>query len=494
MPDEGVSLFGRNRMLPANIGAEQAVLGALLANNKAFDRVSDLLLQEHFADSVNGRIYLSISNRIVAGQVADPVTLMNEFQNAGILDDVGGTAYLAQLTTAMVGIMNARDYAMAIYDTWLRRALIEVCDRTADAAYGDGTAIDANAMVDSAAEAVLALGVHSSTGRGTDFATVAAGAPRRAEQAYQGVAGHRRLDTGIASIDNLWGGLWPGELYYLMARSRTGKTPLMMQIARNVAGQLAEKEPGDHVHVFSLEMTADGVMTTSLASTTKYSADQIKSGHVDYHLLGLASEALGRLPIVLDDQADMDLPALVMRALATKRQRKTRLICIDYRELVRRGKEQSKMSLPEWIPYLGYALKALAKRCNVPVIALAQINKTKSGDAPVRPTLDDLPYDGGQAADGVFALHRPELYMPRECPHLNAKMKDEARVTALADWDAELAKFAGVTEFIALKRRFGPTGYPCKLRFDGPRMLIREWDDNWSTEEAALDFTGDGGR
>jgi hypothetical protein len=116
-------------------------------------------------------------------------------------------------------------------------------------------------MVKNAAETILALGEHSFADRGTDFATVAAGVVARSEAA-QGDKEHRRLDTGIPAVDRLWGGLWPGELYYRMARSRTGKSP-------------------EHVHVFRLEMTAEGLIKTNLASTTRWSADQIKSGQID---------------------------------------------------------------------------------------------------------------------------------------------------------------------------------------------------------------------
>src|SRR3978361_1247240 len=114
------------RLPPSNLQAEQALLGALLANNKAYERVSEFLAAEHFADAVHGRIYQAISRRGEAGQLADAVTLKAEFEHAGVLEEVGGTAYLTQLLTAMVGIINAGDYGRAIHDTWLRRQLIDV--------------------------------------------------------------------------------------------------------------------------------------------------------------------------------------------------------------------------------------------------------------------------------------------------------------------------------------------------------------------------------
>jgi replicative DNA helicase len=116
------SLLGLSQRLPpSNDRAEMALLGALLANNKAYERVADFLTPEHFADPVHGRIYAAIAKRVEAGQLADAVTLKAEFEHSGALDEVGGTPYFAQLLTSMVGIINAGEYGRAIYDTWIRR-------------------------------------------------------------------------------------------------------------------------------------------------------------------------------------------------------------------------------------------------------------------------------------------------------------------------------------------------------------------------------------
>ena len=104
------------RVPPSNLAAEQALLGALLANNKAYERVSDYLAPEHFADPLHGRIFAAIGRRIEAGQLADAVTLKAEFEHSGVLEEVGGTAYLAQLLTAMVGIINAGEYGRAVHE------------------------------------------------------------------------------------------------------------------------------------------------------------------------------------------------------------------------------------------------------------------------------------------------------------------------------------------------------------------------------------------
>jgi replicative DNA helicase len=231
------------------------------------------------------------------------------------------------------------------------------------------------------------------------------------------------------------------------------------------------------VHVFSLEMTAEDLATINLASTTRWTSDQIRAGEIDdWHDFMSAGRELGGLPVVVDDRAEMDITGLFLRGRAIRRRKKTRLVCIDYRELIRRVRDQARMSLPEWIPFLGYRLKALAKTLNCPGIALAQINKQRSADGPVRPTLDDLPYDGGQAADGVFALHRPELYMTAP-PKAPAITSDSKLADIKSAWKRERDAVRGVAEFLALKRRFGPANAWRKLRFDGPRMLVSDWHE-----------------
>ena len=121
-PGSGEGLFGLSQRLPpANLEAEQALLGALLANNKAYERVGEFLAAEHFADSVHGRIFAAIQRRVEAGQLADAVTLRAEFEHNGLLDEVGGPAYLTQLLSAMVGVINAGEYGRVIHDCWLRR-------------------------------------------------------------------------------------------------------------------------------------------------------------------------------------------------------------------------------------------------------------------------------------------------------------------------------------------------------------------------------------
>src|SRR3954465_7961034 len=130
------------RLPPSNVQAEQALLGALLANNPAYERGSEFLAPEHFADPTHGRIYQAIVRRIENGQLADAVTLKAEFEHSGVLEEVGGTSYLAQLLSAMVGIINAGEYGRAIHDAWLRRQLIDIGEVVVNNAFGAEPELD----------------------------------------------------------------------------------------------------------------------------------------------------------------------------------------------------------------------------------------------------------------------------------------------------------------------------------------------------------------
>src|SRR6202166_4114801 len=165
--DTPAPLLGLSQRLPpTNLQAEQALLGALLANNKAYERVSEFLVSEHFADPIHGRIFASIARRIEAGQLADGVTLKSEFEHSGVLEEVGGTAYLAQLLSSMVGIINAGEYGRAVHDAWIRRQLIDIGEVVVNNAFGAQPELDGSGQVEGAEQALFDLAAKGSNDGG----------------------------------------------------------------------------------------------------------------------------------------------------------------------------------------------------------------------------------------------------------------------------------------------------------------------------------------
>ena len=193
---------------PANLQAEQALLGALLANNKAYERVSEFLAPEHFADPIHGRIFQAISRRVEAGQLADAVTLKAEFEHSGVLEEVGGTAYLAQLLTAMVGIINAGDYGRAIHDAWLRRQLIEIGEIVVNNAFGAEPELDGRQQIEAAEQQLFDLATDGGTERRLRHLREGARPTRStgAERAFQRAGSVRACPPGLRDLDSKTGG------------------------------------------------------------------------------------------------------------------------------------------------------------------------------------------------------------------------------------------------------------------------------------------------
>ena len=183
------------RLPPSNLQAEQALLGALLANNRAYERVSEFLAPEHFADPIHGRIFQAIVRRIEAGQLADAVTLKAEFEHSGILEEVGGTAYLAQLLTAMVGIINAGEYGRAIHDAWLRRQLIDIGETVVNNAFGADAELDGAQQIEAAEQSLFQLATDGrSAGGFVTFERALTDAIHGAERAFKRVGPRFRPD------------------------------------------------------------------------------------------------------------------------------------------------------------------------------------------------------------------------------------------------------------------------------------------------------------
>src|SRR3954453_644047 len=281
----GEGAFGQSlRLPPSNLQAEQALLGALLANNKAYERVSEFLAPEHFADAVHGRIFQAISRRVEAGQLADAVTLKTEFEHSGVLEEVGGTAYLAQLLTAMVGIINAGEYGRAVHDTWLRRQLIDIGETVVNNAFGADSELDGAQQIEAAEHSLFQLATDGAVAGG--FVTLERAlteAIHGAERAFNRSGHVSGLTTGLRDLDAKMGGLHGSDLVILAGRPGMGKTSLATAVAFGAAKSLlAEARTADPgamakrcIAVFSLEMSAEQLATRLLSEEARVSSDRI---------------------------------------------------------------------------------------------------------------------------------------------------------------------------------------------------------------------------
>ena len=460
------------RMPPSNDRAEMALLGALLANNKAYERVSEFLTPEHFADAVHGRIYQAIARRVEAGQLADAVTLRAEFEHSGALDEVGGTAYFGQLLTAMVGIINAGEYGRTVHDTWIRRQLIDVGETVVNNAFGAEAELDGRMQIEHAEATLFALATKGGSEGGLiTFERALTEAILGAERAFK-QAGHvSGLSTGLRDLDKKTGGMHPSDLMILAGRPGMGKSALATKMAFGAARALVKraqdedpnKQPDGSVAIFSLEMSAEQLATRLLAEEARVSGDRIRRGEIgqrDFDRFVQVSREIGGLPLHIDDTPAITMSALRTRCRRLKRTKGLSLVVIDYLQLMRPSVGTKPESRVLEISQITQGLKALAKEMEVPVLALSQLSRAVESREDKRPQLSDLRESGSieQDADMVFFIYRDEYYLQQRAPKQMAFDSEDKFQGALDKWQRDMEQVHNKAEILIEKQRHGPTG------------------------------------
>ena len=220
--------------MPKNIEAEQALLGAILANNKTFEKVNEFLRANHFADPVHAKIFAILENLITKGHVADVITLKNYFEQNGSVDEVGGYNYLIKLADSATPLTNAEYYAQFIYDKFLRRELISTGFDIVNNATKEDLESDANEQIELAERRLFDLANQGETQTGfVDFSVALEESLRRVESAYQKEGKISGVPTGLDDLDAKTGGLNDSDLIILAGRPAMGKTALATNIAYN---------------------------------------------------------------------------------------------------------------------------------------------------------------------------------------------------------------------------------------------------------------------
>jgi replicative DNA helicase len=459
------------RMPPSNDQAEMALLGALLANNKAFERVAEFLAPEHFADPVHGAIYAAIAKRVTAGQLADAVTLKAEFAHSEVLNEVGGTAYFAQLLTAMVGIINAGEYGRAIHDAWIRRELIDIGEVVVNNAFGATSDLSGREQIEFAEQSLFGLATRGGSEGGLiTFESALTQAIEAADRAFK-QAGHvSGLSTGLRDLDKKTGGLHKSDLMILAGRPGMGKSALATKIAYGAAKALLrnaqeadpDKVPNGSVAIFSLEMSAEQLATRLLAEESRVSADRIRRGEIgqrDFDRFVQVSRELQGLPLHIDDTPALSLSALRTRCRRLKRTKGLSLVVIDYLQLMRPSVGTKPENRVLEISQITQGLKALAKEMEVPVLALSQLSRQVENREDKRPQLSDLRESGTieQDADMVFFIYREEYYLQQRMPQESA-LEGEKFDIAMREWQDKMAKVHNQAQILIEKQRHGPTG------------------------------------
>jgi replicative DNA helicase len=468
------------RTPPYNTEAEQALLGAILINNAAYGRVAEFLDAEHFGNAVHGRIFAAIGKLIERGQIANPVTLKNLFDQDGALSEIGGAQYLARLAGGAVTIINAEDYGRAIHDLYLRRQLIAIGEDTVNDAFRHDLDDPATEQIERTEKKLFDLATAGQTEGGfRAFGAALTNAIVNAEAAFKRSGRTVGVATGFADLDKKLGGLHPSDLVILGGRPSMGKTTLATNIAFNAAkayraGRAPDgstiAEDGAVVGFFSLEMSAEQLATRVLAEESGVSSDRIRRGevsHEDFDRFVQASQRLASVPLYIDDTPALTVAALRTRARRLKRQQGLGLIVVDYLQLLRPSASRANDGRVQEISDITRSLKAVAKELDLPVLALAQLSRNVEQREDKRPMLADLRESGSieQDADVVMFIFREEYYLARGEPTRRPDESDEKYNDRYQRWQDRFEAVHDLAEIVVAKQRHGPIG-TIKLHFN----------------------------
>jgi replicative DNA helicase len=461
------------RVQPQNEEVEQALLGALLVNNRALEKVSEFLKAAHFYSPVHGRIYEAIAKFVERGQDASPATLKNYFEKDADLANAGGGAYLADLAAGVVSVVNVEDYGRTVYELHLRRALINLGEEVVNTAYTHDLDTTAAQQIEGAEKRLFDLATAGETKGGFQpFHETLAKAITQAQLAYQREGSITGVTTGLADLDKKLGGLQRSDLIILAGRPSMGKTALATNMAVSAAKAYMESsgKEGAVAAFFSLEMSAEQLATRILADMASVASDRIRRGEVrdtDFHKFVEASHALSRMPLFIDDTPALTIGAIRTRARRLKRQHGLGILVVDYLQLLQ-GSGRSQENRVLEISEITRGLKAIAKEMEVPVLALSQLSRAVENRDNKRPQLSDLRESGSieQDADVVMFVYREQYYLERDEPGQKAEESGDKFAQRHEDWQKRCEMAHNVAECIIAKQRHGPIG-TVKLHFDG---------------------------
>jgi len=467
IPEDDVSVAH----IPHNIEAEQALLGAILFDNGAYERLNDQLQAKHFYEPFHARLFAAIEVHVRKGQLAEPIVLAEQFKRDPAFEELGGVRYLADLVDRAPPAANARDFGRLVYELALRRDLIRIGgDISVNAAQSDAE-LSAREQIEQAEQQLYSLAEtgSSSTGFNT-FVDSLRGAVEMAAEAFGREGGLAGLSTGLIDLDQKLGGMHPSDLIILAARPSMGKSSLAVNIAYSVAKNYAwEPQPdgtrktvnGGVVAFFSLEMSAEQLAMRMLAEVSGVSGDRLRKGEIDASEFGRVRDAsmdMQSAPLFIDDTGGLALSKMVARCRRLKRQHGLDLIVVDYLQLLTAGDGRSDNRVQE-VSMITQGLKALAKELSVPVIALSQLSRQVESREDKRPQLSDLRESGSieQDADVVMFIYREAYYKSRTEPR-------EGTPEHLT-WQEEMDRIHNLAEVIIGKQRHGPIG-TVKLHFN----------------------------
>lgn len=466
------------RTPPQNVEAEQALLGAILANNNALEKVSEFLKPVHFASPVHAAIYQAIVTLHARGHIADPVTLKGYLANDGLLDEVGGVKYLMDLAATAMTIINVEDYGKLVFDRYLRRQLINIGTDVVNDAYAVSLENDALTQMSQAENKLYKLSTEGQVGGGPQqFHAALDEVLQEIAEARKNPDGLSGVPTGFRDLDRKMSGLHNSDLIILAGRPGMGKTAFATCLAFNTARSfMNDVKERRGVAFFSLEMSSAQLAGRILAMETQISSEKLRSGKItedEWRRIATFAGDLEKVPLYVDDTPGLNVTQIHNRC---RRMKGLGLIVIDYLQLIDMSDSAYKGDMVRGLTETTRRLKIMAKDLNVPVLVLSQLNRAVEQRDDKRPQLADLRDSGSieQDADIVMFVFREHYYLKNGAPVQKQNETEDRYNERLRKWEKDLVDLEKKATLIIAKQRHGSVG-DIDLSFEGQFTRFGDW-------------------
>lgn len=390
--------FGLGKMPPQSVDIEEAVLGALLIDHKAIDHVIDILKPESFYKEENNKIYSAILDLNKRSKNIDILTVNNQLQTSGHLDECGGFAYLSQLSSSVSSAYNIKDHAYIVQQKYVQREFIRVSYAIQNMAFDDST--DIRDLIEFSENSILSISDMTSV-EVSHIKTIVPDRIKLYEDISKGEKKFSGVPSGFRPLDKITLGWQPSDLIVMAARPSIGKTQMMLHFTFNAAIQ------GYKILVFTLEMSKEQLVDRILGIATKINPMRARVGNIALHEWKIFDEWINKFietHIYIIDKPNISVTEVKAISKRIKRESGIDAIYIDYLQLMA-GERTKNSNREQEISSISRGLKITAKSLNIPVIALSQLNREADSQ---RPTLRHLRESGAieQDTDIVLFIHR----------------------------------------------------------------------------------------
>ena len=430
------------RKLPFSMPAEQSLLGAVLIDPASLNEVADMLTAEDFYLSEHKQIYLAMHELFLTNSEIDVVTLIDMLVVKGIYDKSGGEDYIRTLTEAVPDALNIKDYARIVKEKSVLRQLISACTEISESAYSEQASV--TSILDHAENLIFNIAQGRDTKNFRHVKEVLGDVYHHLHELNTNKEATQGTRTGFSALDRVLAGMGKSDLVLVGARPGMGKTSFALNVATNVAKQTKKT-----VCIFSLEMSADQLITRVLASEALVNSYALRTGELkpeDWEHLAAAAGELAGCDILIDDTAGMTVTAMKAKL---RRVQNLGLVVIDYLGLMQ--SDGYKDNRVQQVSEISRSLKIMAKELMVPVICCAQLSRGPEGRQGNKPMLSDLRDSGAieQDADTVIFLYRSEYYKTDEAANQDtsiaeviiAKNRHGSTGTVNMGWNGQFTKF-----------------------------------------------------